>query len=74
MSSHPHAMHMWQLQAFIFWSLTEFCWHDQEKLGQFGHNVRNVRLVNTVTVSFKTFMGYMTEMSQKKSLVLLAAA
>jgi len=36
----------------------------RKKLSQlFGHNVLKSRLVNTVTTSFDTFTGQMTEMS-----------
>jgi len=39
------------------------------KLSQFGHNVRNSRLVNKpiATVRFNTITGKMTEMSREKN-------
>jgi len=41
---------------------------DRKKLSQFGHNVRKCRLVSTITASFNTSMGQMTETSSRKSL------
>ena len=38
----------------------------EKKLSQFGHNVWKGKLVKTVTASFNTIMGKMTEMSQRK--------
>jgi len=38
----------------------------KKQLSQFGHNVWKSRLVNTVTASFNTVTGQMTEMSQRK--------
>jgi len=38
----------------------------EKKLTQFGHNVRKSKLVNTVSASFNTTMGQMTEISQRK--------
>jgi len=40
--------------------------NDRKKSSQFGHNVVKGRVVNTVTSSFNTVMGQMSEMSQRK--------
>ena len=37
------------------------------RLRQFGHNVKNIRLVNTVSISFNTIARKTTERSQKKT-------
>jgi len=36
------------------------------KIRKFGHDARKYRLVNTVTASFDTIMGQLSEMSQRK--------
>jgi len=46
--------------------MTDFFSNDRHKLSQFGHNVRKYRLVDTVTASFNTISGQMTEMPQRK--------
>ena len=50
--------------GLFFWSFSshrpKFFWNDQKTLSQFGHNVWNGRLVNTVMASFNTVMGQMT--------------
>ena len=49
----------------FFQSSTEFSWKWPNKLSQFGHNVQNIRLVNTVSISFNTRKT--TERSQQKT-------
>jgi len=38
----------------------------EKKLYQFGHNVREYRLVSTVTARFRNSTGQTTKMSQRK--------
>jgi len=40
-----------------------------EKSCRFGHNVRNYRLVKTVTASFNSTMGQTAETTQRKKTV-----
>ena len=56
----------WFLPGF-FQSLTEFSLKWPNKLSQFGHNVQNIRLGNTVSISFNTTARKATERSQKKT-------
>jgi len=44
-----------------------FIFYGQNSSSQFDRNVRMYSLVNTVTASFNTIMGQMTEMSQRKN-------
>jgi len=55
----------WFLPGF-FQSSTEFSLKWPNKLSQFGHNVQNIRLVNTVSISFNTIARKTTERSQQK--------
>ena len=53
-------------QLSFFRSETELFLNDRKKLSQFGYNVPKYRLVNTVTASFITVVGKMTQISQRK--------
>jgi len=57
-------------QTVFFTQRPNFLKNDRKKLSQFGHNVRKGRLVNTVTASFNTIMGQMTEMFQRNKIAL----
>ena len=60
---------IWFLPGF-FQSWTEFSLKWPNKLSQFGHNVQNIRLVNTVntvSISFNTIARKTTERSQQKN-------
>ena len=56
----------WFLPGF-FQSSTEFSLKWSNKLSQFGHNVQNIRLGNTVSISFNTIARKATERSQQKT-------
>jgi len=59
----------WFLPGF-FQSSTEFNLKWPNKLRQFGHNIQNIRLVNTVntvSISFNTIARKTTERSQQKT-------
>jgi len=56
----------WFLSGF-FQTSTEFSLKWPDKLSQFGHNVQNIRLGNTVSISFNTIARKATERSQQKN-------
>ena len=56
----------WFLPGF-FQSSNEFSLKWPNKLSQFGHNVQNIRLGNTVSISFDAIARKATERSQQKT-------
>jgi len=65
---------IWEFRTWFFpgffQSSTELSLKWPNKLSQFGHNVQNIRLVNTVntvSISFNTFARKATERSQQKT-------
>jgi len=59
----------YQWQFLVFFSVIDrFFKNDRKKLGEFGYDVRKYRLVNSVTLSFNTIIGQITEMSQRQKI------
>ena len=68
---------IWEFRTWflpgLLQSSTEFSLKWPNKLSQFGHNVQNIRLVNTantVSISFNTIARKTTERSQQKNRLL----
>jgi len=54
------------LQTVFFGHRPNFFRNDRNKLSQFSHNVRKGRLANTLSASFDTITGQITEVFQRK--------